>query len=295
MTETALKIAEKSVRACFTAIFDEIDELSKSLDLSRETLNKQADKTLIARYKRKVEKWEEDGILIGYFKYLVENTKTYTYYTLLTLLIYGIYYENLAKVQKTSKDLFDKVAKDAYRQVKEETNAKLHDPEDIMDEFLIVAGYNCTFDEYLMGLFDTFSEEAIVLIAMLYEINQSQLLEEKIMKQANRIILIKNDRYSGMLTHQARQLFNSLFVHLPVENAKIFFIAEMDERTTEMCRSLDGQVFNTNDMNEFDRYSDSAKGIVHYSVYGMVQGVNLPPIDDNFHWCRSTVTYNATE
>ena len=99
MTETALKVAEKSVRARFTAIFDEIDELSKSLDLSRETLNKQADKNLIARYKRKVEKWEEQGILVGYFKYLVENTKSYTYYALLTLLVYGIYYENLAGVR----------------------------------------------------------------------------------------------------------------------------------------------------------------------------------------------------
>lgn len=26
-------------------------------------------------------------------------------------------------------------------------------------------------------------------------------------------------------------------------------------------------------------------------VFGLIQGLNLPPINDNFHWCRSTLTY----
>ena len=71
------------------------------------------------------------------------------------------------------------------------------------------------------------------------------------------------------------------------------FVAEMDDRTTEMCRSLDGQIFHTKAWNRFTRYSDFYKGLHTFSWFGLEQGLNLPPINDHFHWCRSTIVYNT--
>lgn len=297
MTEETLKRAEKKIRNLFTAIFDEVNVLFGSMNLTREMLNKPADKETVGRFKRKVEKWVDDGVLKGYFKFLVENAKVLTYYTVLTLLVYGIYYEHLSDLAVIADEVFDKVAEDVYKRVKQETNGNLRDPERLKDYYLIVPRYNCTFNEYLMALCDTFSEESLVILAMFYEqqVNRPDFLKEIIWKQVYRIVRINNERYSGMLCNQARLLFNLLYTSLPTENKKVIFIAELDERTTEMCRSLDGQIFDTAGKNEFDRYSASAGGLVHYSITGMQVGINLPPIDDSFHWCRSIVSYVATE
>ena len=74
-------------------------------------------------------------------------------------------------------------------------------------------------------------------------------------------------------------------------NAKAKFVAVMDNRTTDMCRSLNGQVFNVNGWNTFKRYSDYSKGERKYKCFGFVLGLNLPPITDHYHYCRSTIQY----
>ena len=297
VTEETLRRAEPKIRGRFTAIFDDINNLYRSLDMTRETLNKVADRLTMGRLNRQLEKWEESGVLKGYFKFLVENTKPLTYYNVLTLLVYGTYYEHLPEIAVITDEVFDKVTDEVYKQVKKETKGQLRDPDKLKDYYLVVPRYNCSFDEYLTALGDTFSEETLVILLMFYEqqTERVEFLKDKILKQENRIIRVKDDRYSGMLSNQARLLYNSLYVSLPVYNHKVLFIAELDERTTEMCRSLDGQLFNTNEINEFDRYSESAGGMVHYSITGMQVGVNLPPIGDNFHWCRSIVSYVSTD
>lgn len=50
-------------------------------------------------------------------------------------------------------------------------------------------------------------------------------------------------------------------------------------------------LFYVNDWNKFYRYSDIDGKDVLYTVNGLEQGINLSPINNHFHWCRSTVTY----
>ena len=68
-------------------------------------------------------------------------------------------------------------------------------------------------------------------------------------------------------------------------------MAVIDDKTTPMCKSLHGQLFNVKGQNIFKRYSESAKGTVTFKCQGLVLGVNKPPITDHFHWCRSQLTY----
>ena len=58
-----------------------------------------------------------------------------------------------------------------------------------------------------------------------------------------------------------------------------------------MCESMNNMLFFVNDWNKFYRYSDIDGRDVLYTVKGLEQGINLPPINNHFHWCRSTVTY----
>ena len=111
-------------------------------------------------------------------------------------------------------------------------------------------------------------------------------------KQKHRLISIKDGRTSGSMDNMLIYLANETKIETYIFNdvKKCRFIAIHDKKTTEMCVSLDGQVFNVHDWNEFRRYS-ATNGYQTYKVYGMVPGVNLPPIDDNFHYCRSTIIY----
>ncbi|HJJ07599.1 MAG TPA: hypothetical protein OIM35_08355 [Clostridiaceae bacterium] len=74
-------------------------------------------------------------------------------------------------------------------------------------------------------------------------------------------------------------------------NTKVRFIGISDERQTQMCKSLDNQEFYIHDWNEFKRYSKTNDSIVKCRCYGLVIGLNCPPIDDGFHFCRSTIMY----
>ena len=78
------------------------------------------------------------------------------------------------------------------------------------------------------------------------------------------------------------------------EDAKARFIAVMDDRTTKMCKSLNGQIFNVRGENVFKRWSESRGGIATFKCRGLQLGLNLPPINDGFHWCRSTIEYVKT-
>ena len=112
-------------------------------------------------------------------------------------------------------------------------------------------------------------------------------------KQKHRMINIKNGKTSGSMDNELIYLANATKTETYIFNdvKKCRFIAIHDSKTTPMCTSLDGQIFNVHDWNKFRRYNGTTGTYQTYNVYGLVAGVNLPPIDNNFHWCRSTITY----
>ncbi len=78
------------------------------------------------------------------------------------------------------------------------------------------------------------------------------------------------------------------------DNSKVRFIAVEDEATTKMCQSLDEQEFYINKENVFERYYGETQKelkIQRIRCNGLVLGLNLPPIQHHFHYCRSTIMY----
>lgn len=99
------------------------------------------------------------------------------------------------------------------------------------------------------------------------------------------------DQYSGSLDNMISLISNQAYLAgMKAQGCKkCIFIAVLDNHTTEMCKSLDGQVFNIDDWNKFSRYSKEDDKNIIYTVYGMVIGANLPPINNGYHYCRSTI------
>lgn len=302
MTDQELRKLLPTIKEIFSSISDDVLALFKELSIDRESLNKNVPNSVKRAFKRKISNWESQGIVKGYFKFKLDNLNKYTYGNILELCIYSIYAKAEQEIFENSKKVFVKIANDCYEQAKEEhPNPPVTIP-DILTwayiyKWLKVLNINATYEEYLQSLSMTAVEE--MYKKCVQTINSEGILSEEdieklLDKQSNRVLNINGDKESGIIEHMSEVVGNHAYID-PFPNEKAMFIAEMDERTTMMCSSLNGQIFNTKKTNIFKRYSDYHKQVIEYEIEGLVEGINMPPITDNFHWCRSTMTFQVED
>ncbi len=117
-------------------------------------------------------------------------------------------------------------------------------------------------------------------------------------RQNNQKLNINNDKVSGAADLQMIGLNNLAKVEgikeVTEDASKVRFIAVEDDKTTLMCDSLNNQEFYINKENVFDRYYGETQKeltIQRIRCNGLVLGLNLPPIQHHFHYCRSTIRY----
>lgn len=68
---------------------------------------------------------------------------------------------------------------------------------------------------------------------------------------------------------------------------KVQYVAVMDERTTHICESMNGQIFNINDWNTYYRLqNNNDEKLTKYVTYGLQIGENQPSLHYN---CRSVL------
>lgn len=280
------KIYRKTILACFDEInLIGFDEDKKVTDLvSLDTRH---------RVDEKINEWRDEGLLTGYLLFLTQHMR-YTYAYIIKVMALGCYYETVDEIEQLCNGVFENIGHDVVRQLNDETNGNYYYDWETIFDLLIVPVVGLSFHDYLLTLAQVNAEELEkqMIIALQHDVSLRKLLSYA-KKQTNRLICVNGDRYSGALNETSRALFNSYYVKL-LSGQNVTFIAEMDDRTTPMCRSLDGQVFSVDKLNKFDRYSALADGIMHYEVVGLITGLNLPPINDHFHWCRSTIMVNIS-
>ena len=285
-------------------IIDNLIDMFDTIDIAYNDLNKPISKTENKKIDRKIQEWKDNGLLIGYFEYLVRSKGKLTYSDLIEILIYGIYAEQESKIKKQSKKVFTKVAKDIYSQALDEVPVKPKKEFSLTWEYiwslLWIPTYNKSWDDYLKLLTLTDYQETYKQVLGVIQQDKQltrDMLKDLVKKQTNRIISINDDKYSGALSDTCRQLGNKIYTE-PFKEQKdlqVRFIAEMDERTTKMCKSMNNKLFYVNDWNRFYRYSALDDREVLYTVKGLETGINLPPVNNHFHWCRSTITYNLNK
>ena len=304
MTDKILENNLKHFKSIGIDTIDDIVEMMESLDIAYNDLNKPISKADKRKLDKNIKEWKKSKLFTEYFAYLVTSKSKYTYADLIEILLYWIYIVQEKQFDELSKLVFVEVADDVYRQALDEIPIKPKKEFSLTWEFiwsfLWIPTYNKRWEEYLKLLTMTNQQEMYKLI--IGNLQQDRPIKEADLKeltrkQVNRVISINDGKYSGILSDTSRLLGNKVYTE-PFKEEKglqVRFVAEIDKRTTKMCEGLNNQLFYVNDWNRFYRYSDIDKRDVLYNVYGLEIGVNLPPINNHFHWCRSTITYQLEE
>ena len=299
-TDKTLKDYLKRFRSISTETLDKLVEVFDTLDITYTDLNRPISKDEKRRLDRKIKEWKKQGLLTGYFAYLISKKSKYTYSDLLEILVYGVYVEQEEKIKSASKEVFTIVAKDVYSQALKEIPVKPKKKFSLTWEFiwslLWIPTYNKSWDNYIQLLTMNNYQEAYKQIVQVIQQNKDlndSMLKDLMKKQCNRILSINDDKYSGVLSDTCIALGNKVYTEpfKDEDDLKVRFIAVIDSKTTKMCRGMNNMLFYVNKTNKFFRYSDYDGRDVYYECKGLVGGINLPPILNHFHWCRSTITY----
>ncbi len=268
------------------------------------------------RIKTKIEEWKDKGLLNGYFGMLANNIYKKTRVKnseILELLIYGAYIEEQSKLEKTELNIFKDVANYYYQEGQNEVNQTLPKKKrklvSVIPDAIFLAlldmqnekGY--VWKQYVEAIIKYNADQ--IYRQMLINIQQNKenniddsVYQNIITKQQNAKLSINQDKISGAVDNELLGLNNLAKVEgiksIAEDNSKVRFIATIDGKETDMCHSLDGQTFYINKENEFDRYYGETQKdlrIERIKCFGLVVGLNLPPISHHFHYCRSTITY----
>lgn len=289
---------------------DKLQDVFNLIKIPYQDLNKPISKQEKARLDRFILELQESGLLSDYFGYrarLILNKKRVTYSEMLRTMIEGCYIQENKELDEVNNLLYYEIADNAYQQgIREAGILKpihFHIPFETMYLLLNIPLLEATAEAYLMALELDHAEEiykrALMIMQQGRELNiNSRELQELIKKQQRSIINIREEgQPTGAMSNITDNLVNDAYLQVAKDNGiqKVRFIAEMDERTTRMCKNMNGMIFNVQAENKFKRYFGyDAKHLYYKTItcYGLVKGLNMPPIDNHFHWCRSTLSYN---
>lgn len=289
-----------------------IQEILDSINFTFEDMYKIANNSLKERINFYIEEWKDKGLLKGGFGELARNIYNRIRVKnseILELLIYSAYIEEKKKLDEIETIIFKEEANYYYQEGQKEVNKTVPKkktisiiPEVILMSLLSIptaTGY--VWKDYIEDITKYNAQQIYRQVTI--DLQQQKELDitndiyqNLIKKQQNAKLTINDDKISGNidlfligLNNQAKAEGMYSFD----KNAKVKFISVEDNATTQMCKSLNKQIFNVHDWNEFYRYSKTNDTIKKYRCYGLILGLNLPPINDGFHWCRSSIIYQV--
>lgn len=293
---------------------NKLQEIFDMLNFTSENIYNIADNKTKKRINTYIEQWKEQGLLKNnsYFTVLANNIYKRTRVNnseILELLIYSAYIEEQNKLEEQEKQIMYEDANYYYKQGQQEVNKKKKPSILVMALFLALldqpnySGFN--WKQYIEATIQ-YNAQQIYKQAILniqqqkdLEIDSSEF-QTIINRQNNQKLNINNDKISGAVDLQMIGLNNLAKVEgikeVMENNSKVRFIAVEDDKTTLMCDSLNNQEFYINKENVFDRYyGENQKELKLQKIRckGLVLGLNLPPIQHHFHFCRSTIVYNS--
>lgn len=293
---------------------NKLQEIFDTFNFTSENIYNIADNKTKRRISTYIEQWKEQGLLKNnsYFTVLANNIYKRTRVNnseILELLIYSAYIEEQNKLEEQEKQIMYEDANYYYKQGQQEVNKKKKPSMIPMALFLALldqpnySGFN--WKQYIEATirYNTQQIYKQVILNMQQqkdlEIDSSEF-QTIINRQNNQKLNINSDKISGAMDLQMIGLNNLSKVEgvklVTEDNSKVRFIAVEDDKTTLMCDSLNNQEFYINKENVFDRYygeNQKELRLQRIRCNGLVLGLNLPPIQHHFHYCRSTIVYNT--
>ncbi len=289
---------------------DRIQAVFDSINIKTNELHKTISNNEKERLKRRISEWQEEGLLTGYFSYLVNSImkkSRITYNDMLNILLYGIFTEERATLDEYDNILFTSISQELYNQGIDEINPKNKDNLNLTNEmlisFLVMPIDGVIWKDYVQALALTNYQE-IKKIAVDNIIQERKnniddnIFQKQLQKQRNRLISITDNGISGRLDLQTTVIGNLSYLQAGIDtNVRyVKFVSDLCENVTKMCSNMDGIIFDIKGDNKFHRwYGQDAKSLKYEEIecFGLVLGVNLPPIFHHFHWCHSTLTYQT--
>ena len=294
-----------------------LQEIIDTFKFDFDTLYNVADTKTKKRVNTYIEEWKDKGLLTGYFGTLAKSIYGRTRVKnseIFELLIYSAYVEEQEKLKEQELNIMYDDANYYYQEGQQEVYDTLPKKEKKSPSILKWALFLALLDEpNVKGyIFEQYIQATIQFnVQQIYrqitidlqqqnEIDITNDIYQSIIKRQNNFKLnINGDKISGDIDAQLIEVNNLAKVEGIKEvdnNAQVRFIAVIDGKETDMCHSLDGQLFYINKKNEFNRYYGETQKdlrIEKIKCFGLVIGLNLPPISHHFHWCRSTITYQV--
>lgn len=282
-------------------IFNSID--FEYTDLSKPISNNQKEKLL-----RVIDEWKEANLLNGYFGYKANELIKKRYITnqeMLDILLWGAYIKERNQLDEYEQVLFTEIGQDLYKQGIEEIKPTKKKKWSLTWEYIwsmlcLPNVKGSSWITYIEALALTNAQEIERQATIQLQQNKKPNIEDDVFKnivkkQQNRYISINGDKTSGALDSQVVEVANKSLLKagedVGQKKLRARFIAEIDDKTTKMCDGMNGMLFYVNDWNRFYRYSADDGRDVLYTIKGLEVGANLPPINNHFHYCRSTITY----
>lgn len=296
-----------------------LQEIIDTFKFDFDNLYNIADAKTKKRVNTYIEEWKDKGLLTGYFGTLAKSIYGRTRVKnseILELLIYGAYIEEQSKLKEQELNIMYDDANYYYQEGQQEVYDTLPKKEKKSPSILKWALFLALLDEpNVKGyVFEQYIQATIQFNAqqiyrqMTIDLQQQKdiditnnIYQNLIRRQNNSKLNINGDKISGDIDTQLIGVNNLAKVKgiKEVDNdAQVRFIAVMDGKETDMCHSLDDQLFYINRENEFNRYYGETQKdlrIERIKCFGLVIGLNLPPITHHFHWCRSTITYQIPQ
>lgn len=288
---------------------DNIQDVLNRMDISYDELMNWASVKTRAYLIRKAENILAQDIS-GYTRYVISKytarKKLKNKDVLLALLII-CYEEKSVRLQTNELELFRNIAEESFMQGQKEamkvTRKKEYRPfpNSLLLLMLATPSYRgTTWEEYLDGtmLYNAkqIYAEIIVLIQQGKPLSVENEALSKIFDKQDKNYLSEKpdgriDKYYGSLDNYVTYIANTSALEGMKKQGveKVRFVAITDGKTTDMCDSLDGQVFYIDKLNVYSRYSKEDDANVIYETKGLQVGANLPPIDNGYHHCRSTI------
>ncbi len=287
---------------------DNIQDIFNGIDFNYMDLNKPISNNQRKKLSRVVDEWKQLELLKGYFEYKVIEILNKRYITnqeLLSILLWGAFVKERSQLDEYEEVLFTEIGQDLYKQgideIKPTKNKKWSLTWEYIWSMLCLPNVKgSSWITYIEALALTNAQEIERQTIIQLQQNKKPNIEDDVFKnilkkQQNRYISINDDKISGALDSQVVEIANKSLLKagedVGQKKLRARFIAEIDDRTTKMCDGMNGMLFYVNDWNRFYRYSDDDKRDVLYTIKGLEVGANLPPINNHFHYCRSTITY----
>lgn len=287
---------------------DNIQDIFNGIDFNYMDLNKPISNNQRKKLSRVVDEWKQLELLKGYFEYKVIEILNKRYITnqeMLSILLWGAFVKERSQLDEYEEVLFTKIGQDLYKQGIDEIKPTKKKKWSLTWEYIwsmlcLPNVKGSSWITYIEALALTNAQEVERQTIIQLQQNKKPNIEDDVFKnilkkQQNRYISINDDKISGALDSQVVEIANKSLLKagedVGQKKLRARFIAEIDDRTTKMCDGMNGMLFYVNDWNRFYRYSDDDKRDVLYTIKGLEVGANLPPINNHFHYCRSTITY----